>query len=262
MIKLIASDIDGTLIDSKHQLPEDFGYVLDKLNERGITFALSSGRSYNALARQFAEYDGKLSFISDNGAYVVHDGKAIGISPMKKYDCCVIAEYAQKLGILVLFCGMKGTYYCTKNDKFEEEINRYYNTCTRIDDISLCRDEILKLAVYNPNGIENDGYDKLILKFGNDFNVLLSGKNWCDIMNKDVSKGEGMKLLQQCVGADYNNSMAFGDYLNDVDMLENAYYSFAVENAHKLCKQAANFTTESNDHHPVTMEIRKLIPMD
>lgn len=262
MIKLIATDIDGTLIDSQHQLPEDFDYVLDKLKEKGIIFALSSGRSYNALARQFAEYDGKLSFICDNGAYVVHNGKAIGSSEMKIDDCRMISEYAEKLGLLVLFCGLNGTYHCAKNDGFEDEVKRYYTTCISLDDIGESGDQILKIAVFNPNGIEHDGYDKLTLRFGNDFNVLLSGQNWCDVMNKNVSKGEGLKLLQQAVGADYNSTMAFGDYLNDVDMLESAYYSFAVENAHKLCKQAANFTTLSNDFHPVTMEIRKLIPLD
>ena len=74
-----------------------------------------------------------------------------------------------------------------------------------------------------------------------------------------INNGRGIHILQNKLGVSYDETMAFGDYLNDIEMLENAYYSYAMENAHPLAKRAANVSTGSNNDFCVTKEIMKMI---
>ena len=74
MIKLIASDMDGTLLNDRKELPGDFFEVFDELERRGIKFTVASGRSFDAVAHLFPEeYRTRLDFICDNGANVIHE---------------------------------------------------------------------------------------------------------------------------------------------------------------------------------------------
>ena len=98
---------------------------------------------------------------------------------------------------------------------------------------------------------------KLKERFGENFNVQLSGKYWTDIMNKGVTKGTALRTIENRIGVRYEETMAFGDYLNDVDMLNNSYYSFAMSNAHESIKKVANFMTGSNNDNSVMKEIEK-----
>ena len=87
MIKLIASDMDGTLLDDEKNLPPNFYNVIDKLFEKKIRFAVASGRSFAALKPLFNKYLDDLTFICDNGAYIYDKGKLAYVSVIPKKDC-------------------------------------------------------------------------------------------------------------------------------------------------------------------------------
>ena len=83
MIKLIVSDMDGTLLDDEKRLPPDFFEVLNKLIERDIIFTVASGRTYSALDHLFPEpYRDKVAYICDNGACTVLNGKPVNVTPL------------------------------------------------------------------------------------------------------------------------------------------------------------------------------------
>ena len=82
MIRLIASDLDGTLLNSQRQLPKDFFSVIDRLNQLGVLFIAASGRSYPTLRRDFAPHSDELCFISDNGARIAEHGKILQKDPI------------------------------------------------------------------------------------------------------------------------------------------------------------------------------------
>ncbi len=262
MIKLVATDIDGTLLDDKKQLPDDFDEVINLLHERGITFAISSGRSYTALSVQFEKYLDKISFICDNGAYIVHNGEIISISIIEKKTVDEIVKYCNELGLDVLLCGKNGTYHSIKKKTLNDEVNRYYINQVYLDNIYECRDDIFKIAVFEEGGIEHHGNPLLKERFGKNINVALSGVYWTDLMNQNISKGMAIKVLQKRIGAGFNESAAFGDYLNDIEMLQSVYYSYAMSNAHQLCKDTARFVIGSNNEQSVTKQIKKLILQD
>ena len=76
-VKLVASDMDHTLLTEDNKLPEGFGEYVDRLHERGIHFIAASGRPMYSLKEMFTEYEDRMGFISDNGALIEADGKII-----------------------------------------------------------------------------------------------------------------------------------------------------------------------------------------
>lgn len=262
MIKLIASDIDGTLVNSEKKLPPDFDDVINALNKKGISFAVSSGRSLIALQEQFGRYINDISIICDNGALIIDRGKILSRSVMPKSMVVKMIDVCEQNGMIPLLCSPTNTFTSRGSSAYIKEVSLYYKKRTELDDLRDYEGEVTKVAVYCEKGIENNGLDILRREFGESFGVVLSGYYWADIMNTGVSKGRGIEILQQRLGASYESTMAFGDYLNDIDMLNCAYYSYAMENAHPAVKTAANFHTGSNEDFSVTKEIRQLIFQD
>ncbi|MDO5125870.1 MAG: HAD family hydrolase [Ruminococcus sp.] len=258
MIKLIASDIDGTLLDDKKQLPPDFEQTLELVESKGASFVIASGRSYTALERQFGEYADRLSFICDNGAYIVYDGELISISIIPKETVVDVVKCCQQSGLIALLCGVKGTYYSSKSDVYNTEVRIYYSDAIYLDDLTSFDDDIFKIAVFEEGGIENHGNVILRGLFGDRLSVTLSGKYWTDLMNAGINKGEGLRQIQRKLGIGREESVAFGDFLNDIEMLESVEESYAMENAHERCKQSAKYIIGSNNDYAVTAEIKNL----
>ena len=258
MIKLIATDLDGTMLDDQKRMPENFDKVLHDLSSRNIRFAVSSGRSFCTLRQQFGRYVDDLIFICDNGAYVYDKGEVVSMSVLPDDAVRNIVRFCEELGLTVLLCGKRGTWHNTDIPSQIEEIGKYYINQQRLDDLAGFDDEIFKVAIMEEGGIEHSAYPKLRARYGDYFNVQLSGECWVDIMNHGITKGSALHKMQDRLGVDYGETMSFGDYLNDIEMLENSYYSFSMENSHSLVKKAANFSTGSNNDNSVMKEIIKL----
>ena len=257
MIKLIATDLDGTMLDDSKRLPENFDTVMHDLNSRNIRFAVSSGRSFCTLKKQFDRYLNDLIFICDNGAYVYDKGEVVSMSVLPDDAVRNMVRFCLKNDLVVLLCGKRGTWHNGEDEATLTEIRKYYLNEKHLDDMLSFDDEIFKVAVFNEDGFSNAQYEALSDCFADRCNVLLSGSHWVDIMNKGVSKGSALSTICNRFGVGYNEVMAFGDYLNDVDMLNCAYYSFAMSNAHSTVKQVANFITGSNNDNSVMKEVKK-----
>jgi len=256
MIKLIATDMDGTLLDDSKNLPANFEDVISALRRKNIKFVISSGRSFSALKKQFGSHLEDLIFICDNGAYIVIGGEVAHISVIPQQTVNSVVDMCQEKGYTAILCGKKGAWHDSAKAQYNSEIAAYYNDCNFVDDLHDRDDEFFKIAIYNESGFTESQYDDLCERFP-DNTVQLSGKYWVDIMNKGVNKGAALSGICNRLGVGYNNVMAFGDYLNDVDMLGCAYYSFAMSNAHNTVKQAANFITGSNNDNSVMKEVKK-----
>lgn len=259
MIKLIAADMDGTLLDDSKQLPINFSEVINDLSKNKKKFVIASGRSFCSLKEQFQNYLDTISFICDNGAYVVDSNQVMSVSVLKSSDVKRIVRFCEMCGITPILCGRNGTWHSGKSQDCTVELTKYYNNSRVTDDLTKCDDEIFKIAVYEKSGIENHGFKELCQQFGKEFNVQLSGNYWTDIMAKGITKGTALKAIANKYGINYEETMSFGDYLNDVDMLNNSYYSFAMANSHEEVKKTANFTTGSNNENSVMKEIIKYV---
>jgi hypothetical protein len=259
MIKLIASDMDGTLLNDKKQLPSDFLEVLDRLTEKGIHFAVSSGRTYSAIDHIFPEeYRGKMDYICDNGACVMLGEKPVSVTPLDKGTLNELLDACEEIGGLkILVCAAKGTYHLAGSDSFEKEIVKYYKNHIITDNLRTIDDIVYKVAVCDMRGTLTHGKPALDAVFGDRLNIQASGEIWMDIMASGISKGAALKKLQEHLGVTREETMAFGDYFNDVEMLNAAEWSFCMENGHPDVKKMCKFTAQSNNDCGVTKAIRK-----
>jgi hypothetical protein len=102
---------------------------------------------------------------------------------------------------------------------------------------------------------EENGYAKLAPLWQDRLAVAVSTPTWTDIYHKETSKGVALKALQDHFDAKFHETMVFGDYFNDVSMLKEAHYSYAMGNAPQGVKEIANFETVSNDEYGVLQVI-------
>ena len=117
---------------------------------------------------------------------------------------------------------------------------------------------VLKLAILDLDGSERFTNEKLT-HLRADYQVVVSGKLWVDIMNIETDKKQGVEALQRVLGVTPAQTAVFGDYLNDLLMLEAGDWSFAMGNAHPDLKAAARYIAPSNVEHGVLKVVDRLV---
>lgn len=257
MIKLIATDMDGTLLKSNGQLPHEFSTVLSNLIDRGIIFSVASGRQYFTLRDNMSEFKDKITFIAENGAFIVRDDKELF---SKTLDRKIIKELINDLNELpdckAIFCGKKSAYVLDKSTEFIDEVKKYYHRCTLANNFDEIDDEFFKISLYDPKGPANNSNLFLSPKWSKTLQLTISGQVWLDIGRNDIDKGTAIKFLQSDFGVSEAETMAFGDYYNDVSMLQNVYHSYVMENAPEGVKKHGRFIAKSNDENGVISVIK------
>jgi len=259
-VKLIAVDMDGTLLNSRKELPPDFYTVFDKLRKRNILFAIASGRQYYNLVSEVAPVKEDIIFIAENGSYVAHDHKEILVQPLnlqKAHELISIARTIKDVDIIL--CGKKQAYIESDAPGFLEHVNMYYNRRVRVEDLLKVEDdEVLKIALCDFGGSEQNSYTHF-KHMENEIQVTVSGTLWLDIADKSANKGIALKAIQQMYNIGYDETMVFGDYMNDLEMMKKGYFSYAMANAHPEVKAAANFITGSNDDNGVMKVVAEMV---
>lgn len=96
-------------------------------------------------------------------------------------------------------------------------------------------------------------------KYKDRLQVTVADYLWLDIMDKGVNKGSAIRKIQDLLDIKFEETMVFGDYLNDLEMMESAYHSYAMDNAHKELKKVSRFIAKSNDDDGVIFQIREVV---
>lgn len=258
MIKLIATDMDGTLLNSKGQLPNEFEEVFDILQEKGILFAAASGRQYFTLLENFKPFSDRMLFIAENGTYVAYQGKEIAVHPLKKEIAHEMIERARELGVGIVLATSKGAYLESADKRFVNEVSKYYIKYDIVKDLLEVDAPILKVTLCDLKGAETHSYPAY-QDFADKVQICLAGEIWLDMMANGVNKGTAIRDIQEQLGVTYKETAVFGDYLNDLEMFQNAYYSYAMANAHPKLKDVARFCAKSNDENGVIEKIKEII---
>ena len=138
MIKLIASDMDGTLLDPDGKLPINFHETLKELNNRDVQFIVASGRPYKTLRENFKPISDNLYFICDNGSYIVEKGNIINVSVIDKTLVTKVITLSEGFkDINVILCGINGTYHTRLNDGVLDEVQKYYLDLIEVKNLCL-----------------------------------------------------------------------------------------------------------------------------
>lgn len=252
MIKLIASDMDGTLLDEQKRIPEGFFSAVKQLKKNNITFVAASGRSYPKMEADFKQALEDIYFICDNGALIMYQGKMLHTDCLDSTAVKEVICTCQNLSdVLLVLCGTEGAWHLPCPPQFKEHLESYYIRDHVVEDLLSVEDGIFKIAICDLQGSANHSYPLLNQVFGRDYHVVVSGEIWMDVMQNGVNKGSAMKIIQQLVGAEPENSMAFGDFYNDVEMLRLAKYSYVMENANLDMRQYGNYLAPGNQENGV-----------
>jgi Cof subfamily protein (haloacid dehalogenase superfamily) len=264
-IRLIASDMDGTLLDADGKVPDRFWPLLDNLLAAGIVFVPASGRQYQTLEAVFGRRDG-LVYIAENGTNIVRDGVSIAvetvipsiISPVVDWVRALAATGAD-LGVVV--CGARSAYIERADAGFLSKVRPYYAALAVVDDVvaAAADDDVLKLAIFDLGQAETRT-GPAVRALGLAADVVVSGENWVDIMRPGANKGVALLHLQQHLGISREQTMAFGDYLNDTELLDAAGHSYAMANAHPSIRARARHQAAANTDEGVIGSILAALP--
>jgi len=260
MIKLIASDMDGTLLNEEGKIPARFWEIEKKLVQNDILFCAASGRQYFNLEFLFSDIKKNTIFMAENGALVIFQDKILFENPMSKKHLSEWKNIASSLNnVMLVFCGKESAYIeTTKNIAFLTEIKKYYHKLKMVDSLEDIEENLLKLAICDLNGSEKNSYPQY-QKFNDEYQVVVSGGIWLDIMNKTTNKGNALEKIKEFFHIQEDELLIFGDYLNDYEMMSCGKYTFAMENAHPQLKKKANYITKSNKEEGVLITIEQFI---
>lgn len=259
-IKLVAADMDGTLLNARHELSPDFYPVFDKMKSKGLLFAAASGRQYFNLLDRFETIKDDVIFIAENGSYVVYKGADVLVQAMEKDMVKDLLLQARKIpGAYTILCGKKMAYVENIAPLFMENVEMYYKRYQVVEDLTkVDDDQFLKIAICDLAGSEANSYP-FFKKHQDRLQVKISGSIWLDISDKLANKGRAINFLQEQYNISTDETMVFGDYLNDLEMMQQASFSYAMENAHPDIKKAARFITKSNEEHGVTTVLEQML---
>lgn len=242
MIKLIVTDVDGTLLTEGTSEPQpQITETVRCLAGKGVTFAFASGRSYESILGVFPELENEAVFISNNGACVTERGRTIVSYAIDRKTVADIVSYIRSVsGSNILVTTEKYSYTESSNREFIDWIiNGYSIDLQCIENVLGIEDPIVKLAMFL------GGTDAAVASaaakkhFGSRIGVMGAGKHWVDFIRDDVDKGNAVAKLQEKLGITRHETMTFGDNLNDIGLMQCAEYGFAVSGARQEVKDAA-----------------------
>lgn len=235
MIKLIASDLDGTLLQNGAQsLNEEIFPLIRKLNEKGILFAAASGRQYANMQRLFEPVKDDIAYICENGALVIYKNQIINKTIIDKaLGEEILVDIRMKEGCEILLSGINTSYLEPKTNEYAHRMQYIVkNNVTIVKDILNVSEDYLKISVYEREGINNsEQYFKD--KWGDNVTVVTSGTEWLDMIALGTNKGSAIKILMDTLNISSAEAMAFGDNYNDIEMLETVGTGYVMTNAKK-----------------------------
>jgi len=263
MIKIIFCDMDGTLLTSKNELPDGFDEIISELKKRGVIFAPASGRQYFSLHKTFPKYVDEFLFLGDNGTLVMYKGEEIFSDPLGFENTKKVLEVADTLdkNILRVWSGKKNAYILKEQDspEFQAETEKYYTRNVAVESWSDIDDTPIKVSLCDRSGHAEKTIYPYVEHFNKNLKVVLASDQWVDITSPEASKGGAIKNIQRTWNILPSECAAFGDFMNDYEMMQSVEYSFAMANAYPEIKKVAKFETLSNDDFGVIAGIKKLI---
>lgn len=251
--------MDGTLLNSKHEVSSRFFELFKLLRSQNILFVAASGRQYDSIVQKLDPIKNEILVIAENGALVKEKEKELLVTPIQYHlKSSLLSKIENIEGAHAMLCGKYNAYLDGKSAPFLEQLKEYYASYEIHDNFNTVTDEIIKIAVYHNVSAETYIYPAMKDLEGQ-IKVKVSGLNWVDLNHRDANKGFALEKMQERYGISPEETMVFGDYNNDLEMLGKAKYSFAMQNAHPNVLEVANYKTTSNDDFGVERILEKLI---
>ncbi len=264
MIKLIATDMDGTLLpEGTNQVDPEVYDVIRALQKNGVTFVAASGRNYESVMGVFGCMEHEITVISDNGAFVCRHGKELTCKSFPRELLEEVITVARKVpDAWIMASAARGAYTDQNNEKYITWVRDGYKMNLRlVDDLLQVEEPLIKVALYTYAADAATVAAPLREHFGDRLTIALAGEHWVDMVIPGINKGEALTHIQKSLGILPEETAAFGDNGNDIPMLRCAGESFAVANARPETKQAAKYILGDVSEAPVLSQLKKYLSL-
>lgn len=258
-VKLVVTDMDGTLLNPSHEVSKLFMDQFWALKEKGVTVVAASGRQHNSIVEKLAPIEKELTVIAENGAMTTFHGKETVFTPYPKIHLDkTLALLKRQENMHPVLCTNGSAFIAKGQDKFEPILREFYSAFNVIDHLEDCTQEVLKIAIYHFESSEKYIYP-IVQDLANVVKIKISGPNWVDLSHPNANKGFALNALQKHLGVSPEQTMVFGDYFNDLEMMEQAHFSYAMANAHPEIIKKAQYKTLSNSEFGVETVLKELL---
>ena len=266
MYKLIALDMDGTLLTSDKKISENTKNALKEAEAKGVKVVLASGRPLSGITRYLAELDLLKSddyALSFNGGIVINNAteEIITSTLLKGSDLKEIYKISKELDINIHAFSLKEgliTPKMSQYTKHECDINGIDFTIKDFDEIE-DEEDIVKVMMIDPQEKLDEAIKKLPKHLYDKYSVFKSAPFFLEFTNKEVDKGKGLKKLGEYLGITQQEIIACGDAGNDISMIKYAGLGVAMKNATDDVKEVSDYITLSNDDDGIAHIVNKFI---
>lgn len=254
MYKIVFLDIDGTLVNREKVVSDTTKQAIKKLKQNGLQVVLATGRPPYHFGYIAEELDIS-SFVAFNGAYVCHDGELVHATPLDRDALGKLVKLAKENGHPLIFSNHEKA---VSNELDHPEVLESYHSL-KLDYRPECqpdfwRETDLYQAMLYCKAHEERAYQQAIPEF--------SFVRWhplsMDVMPARGSKATGIQAMLDHLGLSPNEAVAFGDGLNDREMLTYVGMGVAMGNAHEEIKPYAKMVTKTNDEDGVVYALNGL----
>ena len=259
MIKLVASDMDGTLLDERSRVPQETFDLIRGLTSAGVRFCAASGRRFDTLQEFFGPVASSMDFVASNGAQVVVNGLLVDREVFSHAALRRLLSVTRRVSCrhLVVF-DRTNSYLLDDPSCYKAEFDKDLPNPIRMEDMPPASTSIVKASIFCDHELMDMAY-VLSRELDDDFVFAPSGSNWIDVMQRGVSKATGIEQVMLAHGVKPDEVMAFGDSMNDYEILRMVGESCAMGNARYAVKEIAKRVIGTNVEHAVQREMKELL---
>ena len=258
MFKLIAADMDGTLLNDNNEITPAVSEAIKKARAKGVLFTLATGRALQGIEKYLGLLDDDIPIISCNGAVIVTSKtKQILHSENMSYeDTMVLLEDGLSFGAVVAIWAVGRLFSSQTGGAY----SKFYQSMTKMEVYELSqlpRAEVTKMVWVMDE-------DK-VLEYQKSYappkgvQTKSSGERYLEFFSEGAGKDKGLAFLAESYGIDMSEVMAVGDNFNDIEMLKAAGLGVAMGNAHDEVKAAANAVTDTNNADGLAKAIERYV---
>lgn len=269
--KLIAIDLDGTLLDNKKLISNKSLRTLKKLYSKGVHITLATGRNQQSTKLYLDHLGIESTIIANNGAIILYEDGEVECKDMPWEIVREVLQKAQELGLHYNLVSPKQMYYYREPVKHEyyyrdNEIANHskvvkYDIIQDLKDLGEFKDKVLKLHIIDK---KVDQVKKFIeeMPHKDQLELTIIDEDQLEISHKEVSKGIALEMIAKHYGVAQEETIAIGDSGNDLSMIKCAGLGIAMGNAGKEIKESADLIIKTNEEDGVATVLEEFIAQD
>ena len=260
-IKLVATDMDLTLLADDKSMPAGVDERIDALAKNGVLFCAASGRPALALRESFPAHHQDMALVADNGASVYLRDELVYRDLIDRdlyHEVLALATATE--GSVPVLCAFDDAYVLERDRCHEDVVSIYYRSITYVESFEELDVDSNKISIYFPGWDSKQKNDEVYSPaFASRLYLTCAGNEWLDFMNIGVDKGSGIRHLAQHLGIDLADIAAFGDTYNDIPKLDIVGHSYVMANAAEHMHDHGKFLAPSNNEAGVLTVIDHIV---